>query len=225
MVAAIVLAGLGAEVDFFCALGRDANGEAAAAELRRRGVSLQVGWRPPPTRRVITLLEDSGERSIITIGERLQPRGSDDLDWDRLADADAVYVTAGDAAAVRKARAAHALVATPRAREGLEANGLRIDALVYSASDRDERDWARRMEPQTRLMVESEGSRGGRWWGAENGRWDPVPLPGPPRDDYGCGDSFAAGFTFGLAQRVPVAEAARIGARCGARALTIAGGP
>ena len=85
--------------------------------------------------------------------------------------------------------------------------------------------WARRMEPQTRLMVETEGSTGGRWWGASAGRWDPAPVPGPPRDDYGAGDSFAAGFTFGMAQRVSVAEAARIGAECGARALTIPGGP
>ncbi len=148
VVAALVLAGLGAEVDFFCALGRDANGEAAAAELRDRGVHLEVAWRPPPTRRVITLLEDSGERSIITIGERLEPAGSDDLDWERLADAGAVYVTAGDGGAVRKARAAAALVATPRARGGLEVDGLGIDALVYSASDVDEPagqgGWSRR---------------------------------------------------------------------------------
>jgi ribokinase len=225
VVAAIVLAGLGAEVDFFCALGRDANGEAAAAELRSRGVGLQAGWRPPPTRRVITFLEDTGERSIITIGDRLEPLGSDELDWDRLADADGVYVTAGDAGAIARARAAAALVATPRAREGLEGDGVSIDALIYSASDEDESDWARRMEAQTRVMVETEGPRGGRWWGAETGTWPPVPLPGPPRDDYGCGDSFAAGFTFGLAERLPVAEAARIGAECGARALTIPGGP
>src|SRR5690242_2382486 len=101
VVAAVVLAGLAAEVDFFCALGRDAHGEAATAALGQRGVGLQVAWRPPPTRRVITLLEDSGERSIITIGERLEPLGRDDLDWERLADADAVYITAGDAGAVR----------------------------------------------------------------------------------------------------------------------------
>lgn len=225
VVAAIVLAGLGAQVDFFCALGRDAHGEAAAAELRNRGIDLQVAWRPPPTRRVITLLERSGERSIITIGERLEPQGRDDLEWERLSRADAVYVTAGDSAAVLKARAAAALVATPRARAGLEVEGLMIDALIFSASDVDERNWARRMETHTRLMVETEGPHGGHWWGAEEGRWNPVPLPGPPRDDYGCGDSFAAGFTFGLGERLPVAKAAVIGAECGARALTIPGAP
>ena len=48
-------------------------------------------------------------------------------------------MTAGDGGAVLKARSAGALVATPRAREGLEVDGLSIDALVYSASDEDER--------------------------------------------------------------------------------------
>jgi ribokinase len=225
VVAAVVLAGLGAQVDFFCALGRDANGDAAAAQLRDRGIDLQVAWRPPPTRRVITLLEETGERSIITIGERMEPLGSDDLEWERLAHADGVYLTAGDGEAVRKARAAAALVATPRARDGLEVQGLGIDALIYSASDEDERSWAQRMEPHTRLMVETEGALGGRWWGAEEGRWQPVPLPGPARDDYGCGDSFAAGFTFGLAERLPVAQAAVIGSQCGAYALTVRGAP
>jgi ribokinase len=224
-VAAVVLAGLGAEVDFFCALGKDDSGEAAAAELRERGVHPQVAWRPRPTRRVITLLEPGGERRIITIGERLEPEGEDELDWDRLTDADGVYVTAGDGDAVRRARAAPALVATPRAREGLEAAGIPIDALIFSASDEDERQWARRTESRTRLMVETEGARGGHWWGAEQGRWPPTPLPGEPRDDYGCGDSFAAGFTFGLARRLPVAEAAILGAQCGAHALTVSGAP
>jgi ribokinase len=224
-VASVVLVGLGAEVDFFCALGDDANGHAAATQLRDRGVHLQVAWRPPPTRRVITLLEESGERSIITIGARLQPQGDDDLDWNRLAQADGVYVTAGDGEAVRRARAAGALAATPRAREGLEAAEVPVDALVYSGSDLDERAWARRMQPRTRVMVETEGAHGGHWRGAEEGRWPPVPVPGEIHDDYGCGDSFAAGFTYGLAQRLPIAEAAAIGAACGARALTVSGAP
>ncbi len=99
VVAAAVLADLGAEVDLFCALGRDANGEAAAAELTRRGVNVQAAWRAQPTRRVITLLETGGERTIVTIGERLQPHGDDALDWDRLDEADGVYFTAGDAGA------------------------------------------------------------------------------------------------------------------------------
>src|SRR5437764_8634491 len=41
-VAAAVLTGLADEVDFFCALGRDSDGTAAAAQLRERGVSVQA---------------------------------------------------------------------------------------------------------------------------------------------------------------------------------------
>ncbi|HEY6396526.1 MAG TPA: PfkB family carbohydrate kinase, partial [Solirubrobacteraceae bacterium] len=43
-VAAAVLAEQGAEVDFFCALGRDADGEAAAAQLTEHGIRLNVAW-------------------------------------------------------------------------------------------------------------------------------------------------------------------------------------
>jgi ribokinase len=225
VVAAAVLAELGAEVDFFCALGRDANGEAAAAELATRGVTVHAAWRDQPTRRVFTMLEVEGPRTIITIGDRLEPDGSDDLDWDRLDGADGVYFTAGDRGAVDKARKARVLVSTPRAREAMELSPAAIDALVFSGSDDDERRWAQRLESRTRLMVETEGAHGGRWWGESEGRWPSVPAPGPPQDDYGCGDSFAAGFTFGLAAGMSVLDAAGVGAEQGARALALVGAP
>ena len=226
VVAAAVLAELGADVDFFCALGRDQNGRAAARELEQRGVTVHAAWRAAPTRRVITLLEAGGERTIVTIGERLQPAGDDDdLDWARLAEADGVYVTAGDPAAGMRARSARVLVASPRAQETLEDPGLAIDALVFSAADHDERERAERMAGRTRLMVATEGADGGRWWGESEGRWPPVAPPGEPKDDYGCGDSFAAGFTLGLSQGLAPLQAAAIGAECGARALTIDGAP
>jgi ribokinase len=81
------------------------------------------------------------------------------------------------------------------------------------------------VEDRTQLMVATEGGDGGRWWGASSGRWPAVALPGERRDDYGCGDAFAAGFAFGLAQGLAVLEAAAIGAECGARMLTITGAP
>ncbi len=224
-VAAAVLAELGADVDFFTALGDDSLGRAAAAELSDRGVHVHVAWREQPTRRALTLLDDSGERTIITLGERLQPVGSDELEWDLLRDASGVYFTAGDPGTVRHARQARRFVATPRAREALEADGPKIDALVFSARDRDERSWAERAAHRTRLLVATEGARGGHWWGESQGRWSAAPLPGEPRDSYGCGDSFAAGFTFGLAVGASLAEAADIGARYGARCLTRVGAP
>jgi ribokinase len=225
VVAAAVLAELGAEVDFFCALGLDENGDAAVAELTRRGVRVHPAWREHPTRRVITMLEEAGPRTIVTIGERLEPDGADELDWDRLGRADGVYFTAGDARAADRARMAQVFVSTPRARDALERSPDRIDALVFSESDVDERRWAQGLESRTRLMVATEGSAGGRWWGESSGRWAAVPPPGPPQDDYGCGDSFAAGLTFGLAAGNPISEAVGIGAVQGARMLSVVGAP
>jgi ribokinase len=49
--------------------------------------------------------------------------------------------------------------------------------------------------------------------------WAPEPLPGPPADTYGAGDSFAAGLTYGLGVG-PAEDALRLGARCGAAAIT-----
>lgn len=224
-VAAVVLAELGAEVDFFTALGRDHDGEAAAAQLTARGVNLHVAWRDQPTRRAVTLLEPGGERTIVTIGERLAPAGADALPWERLANADAVYFTAGDAAALERARAAPVVVASPRGRAALQGEGPPIEAVVFSADDADECDWAQRIAARTKLLVATDGPRGGRWWGESEGSWAPAALPGPPVDSYGCGDSFAAGFTYALAAGRPVGDAARLGAECGARALTRAGAP
>ncbi len=224
-VAATVLAEHGAEVDFFCAFGRDDDGEAACAQLRERGVDVQVAWREQPTRRAITLLDDQRERTIVTIGERLAPGGADELAWSRLGDAGGVYFTAGDPAALQRARAARNVVATPRARDALEVPGPKIDALVFSAEDEDECEWAERVADRARLLVATEGADGGRWWGETSGRWAPVPLPGEPCDTYGCGDSFAAAFTFGLAGGMDVGAAAKLGAEWGAIALTRHGAP
>ncbi len=232
-VAAVVLAELGAEVDFFTALGDDADGHAAAEQLAERGVQVHVAWRTKPTRRAVTLLEDGGERAIVTIGERLDPLGSDELGWRRLQAADGVYVTAGDPHALRLARQARVVVASPRARAALaappeaadERSSPTIDALVFSAADRDERAWVEVAAGRSRLLVATEGADGGRWWGESEGRWQAVPPPGPARDSYGCGDSFAAAFTFALAGGSTVGDAAAAGARSGARCLTRAGAP
>jgi ribokinase len=227
-VVAVVLAELGAEVDFFCALGDDVQGHAAADQLSDRGVHAHVAWRrDEPTRRAVTLLEGHRERTIITIGNRLDPLGSDALPWERLERANGVYFTAGDRDALRCARRAGVLVASPRARTALSHAGPRLDALVFSGHDRDEQHWAERLRARTEMIARTEGEAGGRWWtarGAE-GRWTAVAPPGEVRDSYGCGDSFAAGFTDALARGASPAEAAAAGAECGARCLTRAGAP
>jgi ribokinase len=224
-VAAVVLAELGAEVDFFCALGDDTPGREALAQLERRGVRVHVAWREQPTRRAMTLLEPGGERTIITLGERLEPRADDDLGWDRLRDVASVYFTAGDVEALRRARESPILVASPRGRNALETAAVPLDAVVFSEGDADERAWAERLASHTRLLVATEGERGGRWWGESEGHWAAAPLPGPPRDAYGCGDSFAAAFALGLGRGDSIDGAAALGAEAGARALTRTGAP
>jgi ribokinase len=224
-VAATVLAELGAEVDFYCALGRDNDGRATVAQLEDRGVRVHVAWRDQPTRRAVTFLEPGTERTIVTLGDRLEADGSDDLEWERLRDAGSVYFTAGDLGALRQAHASPLVVASPRARDVLEADSAEIYALVFSESDDDERAWANRIAPHTRLLVATEGGHGGRWWGESEGSWEAAPLPGPPRDTYGAGDSFAAAFTLGLGRGDSIADAAKLGAEAGARAMTIVGAP
>lgn len=224
-VVAGVLAELGAEVDFYTALGDDAYGRSAAEQLRRRGVRMHVAWRAEPSRRAFTLLDAAGERTIVTIGARLDPLGSDDLDWAGLRDTAGVYVTAGDHEALRAARQSDVVIASPRARHALSPDGPPVDALVFSASDRDEREWAEQAASRARLLLATEGAAGGGWWGETEGRWQAAEPPGPPVDSYGCGDSFAAGFTFGLASGMTIDQAAALGAECGARCLTRPGAP
>jgi ribokinase len=224
-VASVALAQAGATVDFFCALGRDADGEATVAQLSERGVRMHVAWRKEPTRRAITYLSHAGERTIVVIGRRLEPSGSDELDWDRLGEAAGAYFTCGDAGALASARQARVLVASPRGREALTADDVALDALVFSQADADEHAWARRLESRAALLVATQGPAGGHWWGESQGRWEAVAAPGPVRDAYGAGDSFAAVFTGGLASGASVAEAAALGARAGALALTRVGAP
>jgi ribokinase len=225
VVAAVTLARLGAEVDFYSAVGNDTLGERAIAQLARAGVRTHVSRRPGPTRQVITLLEDGGERSIITVGERLAAHGGDPLAWDRLRRADGVYVTAADEGALHAARAAAVLCASPRIAETLAEVGEPIDALILSASDAAEVAWAEALSERAGLIVATAGAAGGQWSGQTTGSWAATPPPGPVCDSYGAGDAFAAGFTYGLAVSGDPAEAARIGADCGARALTRPGGP
>jgi ribokinase len=224
-VAAGVLAGLGASVDFFTALGRDELGSRAARELGDHGMRVHVAWRDDPTRRALTLLGPDGERTIVTIGDRLAALGADELGWREIGGADGVYFTAGDSSALARARAGRVLVVSPRARDALVGDESAIDAVVFSARDPDERAWAERVGARARLHVATDGARGGRWWGESSGSWRPAPPPGPVRDTYGCGDSFAAGFTLGLARGDTVEDAVAFGAELGARCVTVLGAP
>jgi adenosine kinase len=65
------------------------------------------------------------------------------------------------------------------------------------------------------------GAKGGRWDGeAGSGTWEPLPLPGPIVDEYGAGDSFAAGLAFGYLQDAHIVKAAQYGNAMGAQRCT-----
>jgi ribokinase len=208
------------------ALGDDEQGRRSAARLAELGVEVRASWRPQPTRRALTLVDEAGERTITTIGPRLEPLGADpEADWESLAGLDAVYFTAGDLDALRAARrASRVLVASPRARHAL-GNGVELDALVLSARDEIERDDALRARYEAGLVALTEGARGGsfRSRSGETGRWAPVAPPAPAVDSYGCGDSFAAGLTYGLGAGMAVPDSLALAARCGAVCLTGSG--
>ena len=217
-VAAVQLCKLAGAADFFTALGDDELGHRAHDQLAELGLRLQAVWRDEPQRRGVTFVDERGERTIAVVGDRLVPRGSDPLPWDELAATDGVYFTGGDVDALRKARAARVLTATPRALDALREAHVELDALVGSASDTGETYTPGEIDPPPTLYVATEGADGGTM--TPGWHFDPVPLPGPVVDTYGAGDSFAAGLTYGLAAGMPATEAVALASRCGAAALT-----
>lgn len=221
-VAAVQLARLAGECDFFTALADDANGRRARERLEELGVRVFAAPRQGAQRRGFVYLDGDGERTITILGERIVPSGDDDLPWDRLDGVDAVYFTGGDEGALRQARRAQRLVATPRAYDTLRAAEVKLDALVRSASDPGEQQAEEQLDPPPRLVVSTAGKEGGEWVGEDHtrGHWKAAELPGPRRDSYGAGDSFAAGLTFALGAGMGPEDALHLAARCGAYKLT-----
>ncbi len=221
-VAAVQLAKLAGRCDFFTALGEDELGRRAERELAALGVTMHVAERAAATRRAVTFVDDTGERTITTLGERLQPNADDPLPWSLFAEFDAAYFTAGDAAALADARRAKTLVVTSRALDVLDASGVSVDTIVGSERDPAERFDAARLTHPPGLTVLTDGARGGRFIaeGGREGTFEPAPPLGPIVDTYGGGDSFAAGLTFGLGSGLDPASALKLAARCGSACLT-----
>jgi ribokinase len=218
-VAAVQLAQLADSVALFTALGTGALGKRAKAELEERGVEVHAGFIDAPQRRGFTFVDETGERTITTIGPRLGPRGNDDfLPWHELARCDTVYFTAGDVEALVHARRGRVLVATARELATLRRGGLELDALVASGKDEAEIYRPGDLDPEPRLVVTTSGALGG--WAQPGGPFSAAPVPRPIADSYGAGDCFAAGLAFALAARLDVHAALEFASRCGAAALT-----
>lgn len=221
-VAAVQLAKLAGSAAFLTAVGDDDLGAKTRRRLAELGLDVHAAIKPEPQRRAITHLDDSAERTITVLGTRLSPTSVDLLPYDELENADAVYLTAGDPVVVRKARKARVLVATSRVLPLLREAGMYLDALVGSSRDPSEIYTEGDLDPAPGLVVRTSGESGG--WYCEAGgdlcKYAPEPLPGPPADSYGCGDSFAAGLTYALGAGHSAAEAIRIASKCGAAVAT-----
>jgi ribokinase len=221
-VAAVQLARLAGRSTLITALGRDDHGGRALRRLGEFGVDVWAAERTGATRTAVTLVDEDGERTITTFGARLEPVGSDaEPRWSALKDMDAAYFTAGDLDVLRAARAARVLVASPRAVDAL-GHGVPLDALVLSRDDTIECSEAAHAEKDAELIVLTEGERGGsyRTRNGQSGTWNAATPPGDRSDSYGCGDSFAAGLTYGLGSGLAVPAALELAARCGAMCLT-----
>jgi ribokinase len=207
-VVAAQLARLAGGCDLFTSLGDDAEGAASLTRLAELGVTVRAP-RAGRTRRAVTLVDLSCERTITTIGPKLRPAGALPL-----AGYDAVFFVAGDVEALRAARAAHFLAATPREYPTLLEAGVRLDLLVGSATDPGERDLG---GLDVAVRVATEGAGGG----VANGRRYPAATaPGPLRDSYGAGDSFAAALCFALARGDALDDALVLAARAGAAVVS-----
>ena len=197
---------------FFTAVGEDRFGSEAVARLESYGVEVHAEVHPREQRRAFTYLDAAHERTITVLGPRLVPHG----EQPGLEAFDAIYLTGGDVEAIRSARAARVLVATPRALPALAEAGVQLDAIVASANDPGER--VEGLEPPPRLVVRTRGGEGGEWVAGEGrtGTWKAASLPGEPVDSYGAGDTFAAALTVALGAGLDVDDALAYAARCGA---------
>jgi ribokinase len=214
--AAVQLRKLAGSATLYTALGNDPLGRRALDELGERGVRVEAAWRSDPQRRAVCFLDSNGERTIALLGPKLVPQAADPLPWDELEDVDGVYVTGGDAGAVRLARRAKVLVASARELPVLREAGVQLDVLLASAADQAEH-YGGGLEPAPRYVVRTEGARGGTV--EPGGRFAPGEVPGPVVDAYGAGDAFAAGLTYGLASDMPIERALELASRCGAAVL------
>jgi ribokinase len=217
-VAAVQLARLTGASTFITALGNDERGRWTRRELGRRDVRVEMVERNEPSRRAVVFVDANGERTITTLGRRLEPVASDPLPWDELEGVDAVYFTAGDIGALRHARTARVLVATSRIMDLLAEADVHLDAVVGSGRDPSERFEPNALSTTPGLVVRTDTVRGGDFEASDgrSGRYEPVPPPGPVVDTYGAGDCFAAGLTYALGAGLSVDEALELAARCGA---------
>ena len=203
------------DVHFFTALGNDLIGEKSYATLKSYGLKLSVAWRDKPTRKAISMVDTQGERAITVMGERLQPTAEDDLPWDELSKYDGIFLTAADSQGIKFARQANILVATPRVGiKTINESNVLLDGLIGSALDPGEKVNEKELLIKPKLRISTMGAKGGN--ASPGGRFKAIKLESRAIDTYGCGDSFAAGLTTGLAANFSYEQAISLGTHIGA---------
>ncbi len=219
-VAAVQLARWAGNCVFFTALGDDELGHRAADGLRARGVTVHAAFRPIPQRRGLSLIDAQRERTLLILGQRMNPGADDDLPWKELGTVDAVYVTGGDRGAIQHARRARVMVATSRIQPLLRDAAIALDALVGSANDPMEH-YAGGLD--AKLIVRTDGERGGTFEiGDAIEGYAPVPFE-VTGDTYGAGDTFAAGLTYALGEGLAGRAACEAAARRATEVLDVIG--
>ena len=123
---------------------------------------------------------------------------------------DGIFITAGDNNLFKKARAANILCTTPRAGIDLiNQSKVNLDALIGSNLDPDESFLLSDLKEKHRYVIKTEGEKGGIY--IPGGRFKAINNNDPKIDSYGCGDSFAAGILYGLAESWPIEKALKLG--------------
>lgn len=217
-VAAMQLAKLNGNCLFFTSIGSDEIGVRAVAQLQESGVEVFASVQDnQPTKSIFVDVDSQDERTITVVGN-LKPSGLDtSLPWDKLATMDAIYFVSGDEASLELARQAKILVSTARILPLLKSTGTQLDALVTSSKDVGEIFYPGELTPAPKLVVTTHGTEGGV---VGNGMtYDSETVSDANLiDTYGCGDSFAAGLTYGLGQRLDLGKALKLAAHSGAEA-------
>ena len=111
-----------------------------------------------------------------------------------------------------------AAVSTARILPLLRLANIPLDALVSSANDPAERYSAGELAPEPRMVVRTDGGKGGTFVEAGTTHRYAAATAQVTGDTYGAGDTFAAGLAYalgrGLSSAEAIAEASRAQPRC-----------
>lgn len=209
-----------AEVLLFTAIGAGEAGREIEEAIARTGVRAFIARREEAHTRDIVMVTPRGERTIVVMGQPLQPEIGDPLPWNELSACDAVYFTARDAKVLERAREARLLVVTARRRPSLIESRVRADVVVGSIYDEREASTLADYPVRPDAVVMTAGAEGGHVETATGvRRFSSDPAPSLEGGAYGAGDSFTGALVYHLAVGLDAHAAASASARFGAAVL------